>query len=116
MRYGQLTPNELERYAYTAGSPTYPLIREFADLKDGAERADDAKVYIDEAKIGLPSEDCLQSLIDEATVMAQGRVTKAEVLGLAAKLSELQDELWRAAEYGMEHLRKAERALDGAQP
>jgi hypothetical protein len=43
--------------------------------------------------------------------MARGRVTKAEVLRLVEMMEELQLELARSAEYGLDELKQAKEAL-----
>jgi hypothetical protein len=107
-----LTIEEQERAAYMAGDIDKAALLAQAALMDGlAEGSESALCHIDEARTGYPSEDCLGSIIDEARTMARGRVTKAEVLRLVEMMEELQLELARSAEYGLDELKQAKEAL-----
>jgi hypothetical protein len=107
-----LTINEQERAAYMAGDTDKAALLAQAALMDGlTEGSESALCHIDEARTGYPDEDCLASIIDEARTMARGRVTKAEVLRLVEMMEELQLELARSAEYGLDELKQAKEAL-----
>jgi hypothetical protein len=104
-----LTINEQERAAYMAGDTDRAALLAQVAPMDGLTES--ALCHIDEARTGYPSEDCLGSIIDEARMMARGRVTKAEVLRLVEMMEELQLELARSAEYGLAELKQAKEAL-----
>ena len=106
------THHELERISYTIGNGQAALYAELAEAEDKTEAASDACGYIQEAKTAFPGEDCLQELINKCRAMSQGRVTKAEVLAFCVELEELQSNLARSAEYGLDELKKAEGLLD----
>lgn len=105
------THHELERISYIQGTGQCDLYQELAEADAKEEAAEDARIHIKEAKSGFPNEDFLQELINECRAMGQGRVTKAEVLEFCERLEELQGEIARSAEYGLDELVKAERLL-----
>jgi predicted RecB family endonuclease len=105
------THHELERINYIKGNMVANLFAEMDDKEILDEAMEDAVMHINEAKGSFPGEDCLQELIDECTIMAAGRVTKAEVRELCKKIEELQSQLANASEYGLEELSKAEGLL-----
>jgi hypothetical protein len=102
-----LTLTEAETAAYLNPSPENLAV--YAKLLEEQE-GPDVSAYLDEARAGFPSEDCLQEVINLARGMARGRVTKQNMLNLAERLEEIQNELWRSAEYGAEQLDQAARA------
>jgi hypothetical protein len=107
-----LTIEEQERAAYMAGdTDKAALLAQSAFVEDMRNGTESALCHIDEARTGYPSEDCLGSIIDEARTMARGRVTKAEVLRLVEMMEELQLELARSAEHGLDELKQAKEAL-----
>jgi hypothetical protein len=107
-----LTIKEQERAAYMSGDIEKAALLAQAAFVDGlTEGSESALCYIQEARSAYPSEDCLASIIDEARTMARGRVTKAEVLRLVEMMEELQLELARSAEYGLDGLKQAKEAL-----
>lgn len=105
------THHELERMSYITGNGLAPIYQEASRVETLEEAAGDACTYIEGAKGSLPKEDFLQGLIDQCQAMAKGRVTKADVLDFCAELEELQDEIARSSEYGLEQLKKAEKEL-----
>jgi hypothetical protein len=108
-----LTIKEQERAAYMSGDTEKAvLLAQAAFVEDMRNGTESALCYIQEARSAYPSEDCLASIIDEARTMARGRVTKAEVLRLVEMMEELQLELARSAEYGLDELKQAKEALE----
>ena len=107
------THHELERISYIAGNGQAPLYAELDAAELREESIDSACTYIQEAKGSMPSEDFLQDLINQCLAMGQGRVTKAEVLAFCSDLEDLQSEIARSSEYGLEQLAKAEKELGG---
>jgi hypothetical protein len=107
------THHELERISYITGTGQAPLYAELDTAELREEAMSDACTYIQEAKSGMPDEDFLQGLIDQCRAMAKGRVTKADVLAFCVELEDLQDEVARSSEHGLEQLAKAEKELGG---
>jgi hypothetical protein len=112
MHLKNLTIEEQERAAYMSGDTAKAsLLAQVAHAEGARSGAESAICHIAEARTGYPDEDCLGSIIDEARTMARGRVTKAEVLRLVEMMEELQLQLARSAEYGLDELRQAKEAL-----
>lgn len=107
------THHELERISYITGNGQALLHDEASKVEDMEEAASDALGYIQEAKGSFPGEDFLQGLIDQCRAMSKGRVTKADVLAFCVELEELQDEIARTSEHGLDLLQKAEQELGG---
>ena len=106
--------NDLERAAYISGDiERATLLAQIADLESlcGDGTSESAITHIEEAKTAFPGEDCLESIIQEARMMARGRVTKAELMQLVEVMESLQDELARSSEYGLDELKQALKAL-----
>lgn len=103
------THHELERISYIAGNGLAPIYEEASRIDALDESMGDACTYIQEAKGSIPKEDFLQDLINQCRAMGQGRVTKAEVLAFCSDLEDLQSEIARSSEYGLEQLAKAEK-------
>jgi hypothetical protein len=106
------THHELERISYIQGTGQAPLYEELDEKESLEERMGDAATHIQEAKGSFPKEDFLQELIDQCRAMSKGRVTMAEVAEFCKDLEELQDEVSRQTDYGLDELAKAERLLD----
>jgi hypothetical protein len=112
MHLKNLTIAEQERAAWIAGDTARAEMLAQLSLMDNlTEGSESALCHIQEAGSAYPSEDCLELIIDEARMMARGRVTKAEVLRLVEMMEELQLDLARSAEYGLDELRQAKESL-----
>ena len=108
----QLPANEAERLAYSEGfTGTAELFARLSDAEHAAQSAQDALAHVQEARSAFPAEDCLQNVIEHAQMLARGRVTKADVQELVEMLENLQLELARSAEHGLDELKRAEAAL-----
>lgn len=107
------THHELERISYITGNGLAPVYQEASRVETLEDASVDACGYIQEAKGSFPGEDFLQGLIDQCRAMAKGRVTKADVLAFCVELEDLQDEIARSSEHGLEQLAKAEQELGG---
>lgn len=105
------THHELERISYIQGNGLANLYEEASLVESLVEAEGDASIHIDEAKGSFPKEDFLQEAINELLVMAQSRVTKSDVIAFAENLKDLQDEIARQSEYGIDELRKAQGLL-----
>jgi hypothetical protein len=112
MNMQQLTIQEQERAAYMSGdTDEASLLAQVASAEEVRSGADDAIHHINDARTGYPTEDCLKSVIDEARALARGRVTKADILRLVETMEEIQLEIARSAEYGLDELRQAVESL-----
>lgn len=106
------THHELERISYIAGDGLAPLYEEASRVEAMEESAYDAVQLLCDARSGFPDEDFLQDLINQCRAMSKGRVTMAEVAEFCKALEDLQDEIARSSEYGLEQLAKAEKELE----
>jgi uncharacterized protein YqcC (DUF446 family) len=109
-----MTNHELERAAYMSGDTERAvLLAQIIELDAlcGDDTRQSAITYIEEAQTAFPGEDCLESIIQEARMMARARVTKAEVMQLVEMMESLQNELARSSEYGLDELKQARRLL-----
>jgi hypothetical protein len=112
MHLKNLTIAEQERAAWISGDTARADMLAQLSLMDNLTKgSESALCHIQEARSAYPGEDCLESIIDEARTMARGRVTKAEVLRLVEMMEEIQLEIARSTEYGLDELRQAEDSL-----
>ena len=112
MNTQQMTTEEQERAAWIAGDTARAKMMAQLSIMDNlTEGSESAICHIQEARTAYPGENCLGSIIDEARMMARGRVTKTEVLRLVEMMEDLQLEIARSAEYGLDELRQAEELL-----
>ena len=107
------THHELERISYITGNGLAPVYQEASMVGTLEEAMGDACTCIQEAKGSFPGEDFLQDLINQCRAMAKGRVTKADMLAFCVELEELQDQIARSSEYGLEQLAKAGKEFGG---
>jgi hypothetical protein len=104
------TPEE----AHRLGLPFTPEhVELMLDALDQAESGGDALVYVQEARGSFPKEDCLHDHISALQALAKHvrGENREELKKIIANLEERQSELGRDAEYGLEQLTLAGRAL-----
>lgn len=105
------THHELERISYITGNGLAPIYEEACRVEAMEESASDADGYIQEAIGSMPDEDFLSDIIAECESMSNFRVTKAALKEIVAQLEELQSQIARSSEYGLEQLNKARSLL-----
>lgn len=104
-----LTLDEQEKYAYLSG---YPIPEKLLDL---AEIGENCPTNIGDIAAGFPEEDCLSGPIDALKLIVKYTHKNNKLLpdlqSILEALEEKQSELSRAAEYGMEEVKKLEKSL-----
>ena len=107
-----MTAAEKERIAYVNGDTALAKALEGSvDAMQLDDNIGNASAHIADAKASIPAEDFLQNFIDKLKNRAKNRVTKEDMLHLAAELEELQSELAGTFEYMHSELKKADIAL-----
>ena len=107
-----MTAAEKECFAYINGNTDLQkALVESAEAVQLDENIGNASSHIADAKASIPAEDFLQNFIDKLKNRAKNRVTKEDMLHLAAELEELQSELASSFEYMHDELKQADKAL-----
>ena len=108
------TLQEQERMAYIQGKTEQSqLFALAADAEADTADVDAANTYIEEAMFGLPGEDFLVGIIEKVIAMSKQRVTKDDVVKLAAMLEDFQMEIHYQVDHTRGELHNALKALKG---
>jgi len=108
------TLQEQERAAYQAGDyAAVALLQVAIDADEVKTSAENALINIHEAKAGFPDEDCLSDLISDLQYLARNMrgENRKSLMAAIEKAEELQLDIGRSTEHGLNELKQAEREL-----